>query len=207
MWSVHANTISQHRQNLGLEFQVWSKRLTRSNCAEGKDGGEGGGEEEEEEEGDGYIGCAHVDLSPLAFGLTQVCGWYNIVDFGGEIQGQLKVGQSPHTHAHTHTHIRTHTHSHTHAHTHTHTRTHTHTHMRTRTHTHTHTHTGVFPQTLHLSVAIAHCHLYRYPFTPARESAIPPADPPSLFHYLYVQLLLLFLCTVHVTDGCVYVHH
>lgn len=40
---------------------------------------------------DSYIGCAHVDLSPLACGLSQICGWYNVVDFGGQIQGQLKV--------------------------------------------------------------------------------------------------------------------
>lgn len=67
-----------------MEFQVWSKKLPESGSGEG--GGEGG-----EREVDGYIGCAHVDLSPLAYGLTKVCGWYNIVDFGGQIQGQLKV--------------------------------------------------------------------------------------------------------------------
>ena len=38
-----------------------------------------------------YFGCAHVDLSPLAYGLSQITGWYNIADFGGQLQGQLKV--------------------------------------------------------------------------------------------------------------------
>ena len=38
-----------------------------------------------------YVGCVHVDLSTLALGLPQISGWYNISDFGGETQGQLKV--------------------------------------------------------------------------------------------------------------------
>ena len=38
-----------------------------------------------------YIGCAHIDLSTLTFGLPQISGWYNITDFGGLIQGQMKV--------------------------------------------------------------------------------------------------------------------
>ena len=40
---------------------------------------------------DRCIGCVLVDISPLAFGLPQLSGWYHIVDFGGEIQGQLRV--------------------------------------------------------------------------------------------------------------------
>ena len=43
-------------------------------------------------DGDHYVGCAHVDLSPLAYGLRQISGWYNIVDFSGDTRGQLKVG-------------------------------------------------------------------------------------------------------------------
>ena len=43
--------------------------------------------------GDGsHIGSAHVDLSPLSYGLGVLCGWYNISDFGGQVRGQLKVG-------------------------------------------------------------------------------------------------------------------
>jgi len=45
----------------------------------------------EEEGDDRSIGSAMVDLSPLAYGLAQLSGWYHIVDFAGAIQGQLKV--------------------------------------------------------------------------------------------------------------------
>ncbi|XP_076832510.1 C2 domain-containing protein 3-like isoform X2 [Brachyhypopomus gauderio] len=41
------------------------------------------------------IGFASVDLSPLLSGFQSVCGWYNITDFGGQCQGQLKVSVSP----------------------------------------------------------------------------------------------------------------
>lgn len=54
----------------GLELQVWSST---------------------EREEDRHIGCVTVDLSPLAFGLAQVSGWYHIVDFAGDVCGQLKV--------------------------------------------------------------------------------------------------------------------
>ena len=43
------------------------------------------------EDEDKYIGCASVDLSPLAFGLAHLSGWYHILDFTGEMRGQLKV--------------------------------------------------------------------------------------------------------------------
>ena len=42
-------------------------------------------------EEDELLGVASVDLSPLASGLRQVMGWYNIVDFSGQCQGQIKV--------------------------------------------------------------------------------------------------------------------
>ncbi|XP_045149043.1 C2 domain-containing protein 3 isoform X2 [Echinops telfairi] len=41
------------------------------------------------------IGFASVDLSPLLSGFQFVCGWYNITDFGGDCQGQIKVAISP----------------------------------------------------------------------------------------------------------------
>ncbi|XP_030650358.1 C2 domain-containing protein 3 isoform X3 [Nomascus leucogenys] len=41
------------------------------------------------------IGFASVDLSPLLSGFQFVCGWYNITDFSGECQGQIKVAVSP----------------------------------------------------------------------------------------------------------------
>ena len=65
----------------GLEFQVWSK-------LEGQEHSPSQGPRHDD---DSYIGSAHVDLSPLGYGLGHVCGWYNIIDFGGQIQGQLKV--------------------------------------------------------------------------------------------------------------------
>ncbi|XP_041919143.1 C2 domain-containing protein 3 [Alosa sapidissima] len=41
------------------------------------------------------IGFATVDLSPLLSGFQSVCGWYNITDFSGQCQGQLKVAVAP----------------------------------------------------------------------------------------------------------------
>ncbi|KAM6157471.1 C2 domain-containing protein 3 [Rhynchocyon petersi] len=41
------------------------------------------------------IGFASVDLSPLLSGFQFVCGWYNITDFSGQCQGQIKVAISP----------------------------------------------------------------------------------------------------------------
>ncbi|XP_076404425.1 C2 domain-containing protein 3 isoform X7 [Peromyscus maniculatus bairdii] len=41
------------------------------------------------------IGFASVDLSPLLSGFQFICGWYNITDFSGECQGQIKVAVSP----------------------------------------------------------------------------------------------------------------
>lgn len=67
--------IYMHPQCPGLEFQVWHK----------------GGSSNSSQEEDSCIGCAHIDLSPLTYGLAQITGWYNIVDFSGLIQGQIKV--------------------------------------------------------------------------------------------------------------------
>ncbi|CAL8362296.1 unnamed protein product [Merluccius merluccius] len=41
------------------------------------------------------IGFASVDLCPLLSGFQSVCGWYNITDFSGQCQGQLKVSVLP----------------------------------------------------------------------------------------------------------------
>ncbi|KAL1774412.1 C2 domain-containing protein 3 [Sigmodon hispidus] len=41
------------------------------------------------------LGFASVDLSPLLSGFQFICGWYNITDFSGECQGQIKVAVSP----------------------------------------------------------------------------------------------------------------
>ncbi|NXX51004.1 C2CD3 protein, partial [Tricholaema leucomelas] len=46
-------------------------------------------------ESERVIGFASVDLSPLLSGFQLLCGWYNILDFGGQCRGQLKVAVSP----------------------------------------------------------------------------------------------------------------
>ena len=40
---------------------------------------------------DKVLGFVSVDLVPLTTGFHQVCGWYNIMDFNGQCQGQIKV--------------------------------------------------------------------------------------------------------------------
>ena len=69
---------------MGLELQVWSQ-------ATGGSASPSSAPPSERQPEDMYIGCAHIDLSTLALGLSQITGWYNIHDFGGQIQGQLKV--------------------------------------------------------------------------------------------------------------------
>ncbi|XP_078401326.1 C2 domain-containing protein 3 [Cetorhinus maximus] len=44
---------------------------------------------------DRVIGFASVDLSALLSGFLSICGWYNITDFSGQCQGQLKVAITP----------------------------------------------------------------------------------------------------------------
>jgi hypothetical protein len=41
--------------------------------------------------GDVVLGRSVVDLSPLALGMAELCGWYHLVDGRGEIRGQIKV--------------------------------------------------------------------------------------------------------------------
>lgn len=40
---------------------------------------------------DRVLGFVSVDLTPLASGLQQISGWYNIMDFNGVVKGQIKV--------------------------------------------------------------------------------------------------------------------
>jgi len=54
----------------GLQFHMWCKDK---------------GDREEQ------IGIVHLDLTPLASGLRQLCGWYHIVDHTGQPKGQMKV--------------------------------------------------------------------------------------------------------------------
>ncbi|XP_061828586.1 C2 domain-containing protein 3 isoform X5 [Nerophis lumbriciformis] len=41
------------------------------------------------------VGFASVYLSPLLSGFQSVCGWYNVMDFNGQCNGQLKVSITP----------------------------------------------------------------------------------------------------------------
>ena len=40
---------------------------------------------------DRIIGFVPFDLSPLLAGMRQLIGWYNVTDFSGDCQGQIKV--------------------------------------------------------------------------------------------------------------------
>ena len=40
---------------------------------------------------DRLIGFVSFDLSPLLAGMRQLIGWYNVTDFNGDCQGQIKV--------------------------------------------------------------------------------------------------------------------
>lgn len=40
------------------------------------------------------LGFVSVDLTPLTSGLQQISGWYNIMDFNGQVKGQIKVRSS-----------------------------------------------------------------------------------------------------------------
>ena len=40
---------------------------------------------------DRLIGSVSCDLSPLLAGMRQLIGWYNVNDFNGDCQGQIKV--------------------------------------------------------------------------------------------------------------------
>ena len=42
---------------------------------------------------DRVLGFVSVDIAPLLAGFSQLAGWYNIMDFHGQCQGQIKVVQ------------------------------------------------------------------------------------------------------------------
>ncbi|XP_064607644.1 C2 domain-containing protein 3-like [Liolophura sinensis] len=64
-----------------LVFKVWHKPDTAS--------------KEPDRSSDRVLGFVTVDLVPLTTGLQQICGWYNIMDFNGQCQGQIKVSVTP----------------------------------------------------------------------------------------------------------------
>ncbi|ESO89518.1 hypothetical protein LOTGIDRAFT_165110 [Lottia gigantea] len=71
------------QDNKNLVLKVWHKP---SDAAKSPD-----------KSSDRVLGFVSVDLSPLSSGLLQICGWYNILDFNGQCQGQMKVNITPQT--------------------------------------------------------------------------------------------------------------
>ena len=71
--------LAQHAK--GLVFKVWHKPTTQ-----GATPNKGT---------DKVLGFVSVDLVPLTTGFNQLCGWYNVMDFHGVCQGQIKVSISP----------------------------------------------------------------------------------------------------------------
>ncbi|XP_078324570.1 C2 domain-containing protein 3-like isoform X2 [Crassostrea virginica] len=70
-----------YQETKNLVFKVWHKP---SSCGKSPD-----------KCSDRVLGFVSVDLTPLASGLQQMCGWYNIMDFNGLSQGQIKVNIIP----------------------------------------------------------------------------------------------------------------
>lgn len=48
-----------------------------------------------EKKGSQVIGFTTINLQPLLAGMPLLCGWYNVVDFTGLCQGQIKCGVAP----------------------------------------------------------------------------------------------------------------
>ena len=48
-----------------------------------------------EDKGSQVLGFTTIDLRPLLAGMSHLSGWYNVVDFTGLCQGQIKCGIQP----------------------------------------------------------------------------------------------------------------
>ncbi|XP_070553573.1 C2 domain-containing protein 3-like [Ptychodera flava] len=70
-------------ENNSLVFKVWHRSPSRMTS------------QSPDKSSDRVLGFVSVDLAPLLAGLKQICGWYNIMDFTGQCQGQIKVGILP----------------------------------------------------------------------------------------------------------------
>ena len=68
-----------------LLLKLWHRQLAAAPSAVELD------ERAEVRPDDKFVGCAAMDLSPLFRGLTEICGWYNVVDHHQHSRGQLKV--------------------------------------------------------------------------------------------------------------------
>ncbi|KAK3584373.1 hypothetical protein CHS0354_001298 [Potamilus streckersoni] len=70
-----------HMENKNLVFKVWHKP--------------DGAPKSPDKLTDRVMGFVSVDLTPLASGLQQISGWYNIMDFNGQCKGQIKINVIP----------------------------------------------------------------------------------------------------------------
>ncbi|XP_059149560.1 C2 domain-containing protein 3-like [Physella acuta] len=70
-----------YKLNKNLILKVWHKPSDASKTPD--------------KSSDRVLGFVSVDLSSLAKGLHQICGWYNIIDFNGQCKGQIKVSITP----------------------------------------------------------------------------------------------------------------
>ncbi|XP_053399357.1 C2 domain-containing protein 3-like [Mercenaria mercenaria] len=70
-----------HQENKHLVFKVWHKP--------------DGAPKSPDKLTDRVLGFVSVDLTPLANGLQQISGWYNIMDFNGQVKGQIKINVIP----------------------------------------------------------------------------------------------------------------
>ncbi|KAL3878157.1 hypothetical protein ACJMK2_030527 [Sinanodonta woodiana] len=78
-----------HMENKNLVFKVWHKP--------------DGAPKSPDKLTDRVMGFVSVDLTPLASGLQQISGWYNIMDFNGQCKGQIKINVIPLDTDHWHT--------------------------------------------------------------------------------------------------------
>ncbi|XP_033104608.1 C2 domain-containing protein 3-like [Anneissia japonica] len=65
-------------ENQNLIFKIWQQTSEEPSTAS-----------------DRVLGFVSVDLCPLLAGFKLINGWYNIMDFSGQCQGQLKIAISP----------------------------------------------------------------------------------------------------------------
>ncbi|WAQ99921.1 C2CD3-like protein [Mya arenaria] len=76
---LHAEMLTQ--ENKHLVFKVWHKP--------------DGAPKSPDKLTDRVLGFVSVDLTPLASGMQQISGWYNIMDFNGHVKGQIKINIIP----------------------------------------------------------------------------------------------------------------
>lgn len=76
-----------------FQFKVWHS----SEAKKGKDntGSQSFEPRVDSSSEDRLIGSVSFDLSPLLAGMRQLIGWYNVTDFNGDCQGQIKLGICP----------------------------------------------------------------------------------------------------------------